>query len=219
MFGRCCIVVILGCMMCMPVSMGAAQKSSSKSTAKKGAEQRNGGQAGASPLIDVSRFDAETIGRQILDKTNVERRRAGLPELVWNPALANAATGHSADMARRNYFSHKSKGLFRRSDLRDRTTKAGHSGGLVAENIAMLPTYRSQQYGTSVQNGQYRNWVQTDGCTYDQLSDWAMEQWMNSPGHRANILHPGLRSLGVGAALGQKDGVPYVYLTQNFAGN
>lgn len=215
---RCCIVVTLAFVTCFSASAETAQKSS-KAIHKKKTEQRESRAAAASPLIDVSHFNAEVIGRQIHEKTNMERRRAGLPELAWNPALASAATGHSADMARRNYFSHKSKGLFRRSDLRDRTTRAGHSGGLVAENIAMLPTYRSQQYGTSVQNGQYRNWVQTDGCTYDQLSDWAMEQWMNSPGHRANILHPGLRSLGVGVALGQKDGVPYVYLTQNFAGN
>lgn len=41
-----------------------------------------------------------------------------------------------------------------------------------------------------------------------------MESWMNSPGHRANILNPDLRELGVGMARGGSYGI---YWTQNFA--
>lgn len=42
----------------------------------------------------------------------------------------------------------------------------------------------------------------------------AMEAWMNSDGHRANILNPKLKELGVGVAHGGKYGI---YWTQNFA--
>lgn len=42
----------------------------------------------------------------------------------------------------------------------------------------------------------------------------AMEAWMNSDGHRENILNPGLKELGVGLARGGEYGV---YWTQNFA--
>jgi len=172
-----------------------------------------------SRAIDTASFDAETVARQIWEKTNIERARAGLGQLSWNPQLAVAANGHSSDMAQRQYFSHKSKGLFKKTDLKDRTTAAGYTGGMIAENIAMLPTFRNQRFHYSTgRDGRQLTQVETDGNTYEQLTDWAMEQWMNSPGHRQNILHPGLNSLGVGVALGSKDGVPYVYLTQNFAG-
>ncbi len=42
----------------------------------------------------------------------------------------------------------------------------------------------------------------------------AVEEWMNSEGHRKNILNPGLKELGVGLARGGKYGI---YWTQNFA--
>lgn len=42
----------------------------------------------------------------------------------------------------------------------------------------------------------------------------AMEAWMNSDGHRANILNPKLKELGVGIARGGEYGI---YWTQNFA--
>lgn len=42
----------------------------------------------------------------------------------------------------------------------------------------------------------------------------AVEEWMNSPGHRRNILNPELRELGVGLVRG---GVYGIYWTQNFA--
>jgi uncharacterized protein YkwD len=51
-------------------------------------------------------------GQQAVDEmvalVNAHRRRVGCPELVWMPAVARAAQGHSDDMARRRYFDHRS---------------------------------------------------------------------------------------------------------------
>ena len=67
----------------------------------------------------------------------------------------------------------------------DRIKAAGYPGGTLAENIAA-----GQRTAASV-----------------------MESWMNSPGHRANILNCGYRDLGVGHVLGGEYGH---YWTQNF---
>jgi uncharacterized protein YkwD len=70
---------------------------------------------------------------------------------------------------------------------RDRMRAAGYSGGMTGENIAA-----GQTSAASV-----------------------MKAWMNSPGHKANILKCGYRHIGVGHAKGGPYGH---YWTQNFGG-
>ena len=69
----------------------------------------------------------------------------------------------------------------------DRMRAAGYSGRMMGENIAA-----GQPTAASV-----------------------VKAWMNSPGHRANILNCGYRYLGVGHATGGYYGN---YWTQNFGG-
>jgi uncharacterized protein YkwD len=67
---------------------------------------------------------------------NAHRRSAGCGELVWMQAVANAAQGHSDDMARRNYFDHESpEGLGPSERLRAQ----GVTFRSMAENIALHP--------------------------------------------------------------------------------
>lgn len=46
-----------------------------------------------------------------------------------------------------------------------------------------------------------------------------MNNWMNSPGHRANILNPNYRYIGVGVVYGERNGGTdgWVYFTQDFS--
>lgn len=69
----------------------------------------------------------------------------------------------------------------------DRIRAAGYTGGAIAENIAA-----GQATASAV-----------------------MTSWMNSPGHRANILNCAYRYLGVGYA---KGGTYGTYWTQDFGG-
>lgn len=169
------------------------------------------------PQISPQSFDASRIADMVFEYTNQERRRTRLGEFRPSSYLTQSANGHSADMAQRNYFSHKSKGILKRKGLRDRVQSTGFSGAMIAENIAMLPTFNTMRTRTSYGPEGQRSWVETDGNTYSQLAANCVQQWMNSPGHRQNILNPSLTHLGVGVALGMKDNVPYVYLTQNFS--
>ncbi|MFZ6751496.1 CAP domain-containing protein [Undibacterium sp. Ren11W] len=55
------------------------------------------------------------------------------PALVWNSKLFDAAAGHSADMANKNYFSHTS---LDGRNFGQRLAAAGYTGSSIAENIA-----------------------------------------------------------------------------------
>ncbi|HZH26824.1 MAG TPA: CAP domain-containing protein [Azospirillaceae bacterium] len=135
---------------------------------------------------------AARVERDILRLTNEERRRHGLSDLAWDDMLADTARAHARDMLRRRYFAHGTpEGL----SPHDRITGANRSLVLAstAENL----------YGAE---GPWREAV-------SDLAVEAVQGWMDSPGHRANILKPDLSHLGVGMAL---DG-DRVNIAQNFA--
>lgn len=166
--------------------------------------------------IDPQAFNEALLSRLVFDLTNVERRRFKLSEFENNQSLHASATGHSRDMAARNYFEHKSKGIFRGTAPQDRMKAAGYAPSMSAENIAMIPTFNSQR--TQSYGGGAPQVIETDYNSYNRLAAYSTQQWMESPGHRKNILNPQLKEMGVGVAIGMKDNVPYVYLTQNFGG-
>lgn len=146
-------------------------------------------------------------------RVNAERARAGLPPLAWQPGLVAAARGHSLDMAERDYFSHTAPdgGTFS-----SRYTAAGFicrvplgpgrfaTGG---ENIAqthLFAGYSVDQDGTRTPIG----WRTTA-----QIADRIVQGWMDSPGHRENILRPHWRSQAIGISF---DASGRVFATQNF---
>jgi uncharacterized protein YkwD len=106
------------------------------------------------------------IEREVVRLSNAERSEAGCAGLRTDARLVEAAGGHSADMALRDYFSHSSpEGL----TFVDRARAAGYPspGG---ENIA---------------------WGQRSAAE-------VVQDWMNSPGHRRNILNCDFTAIGVG---------------------
>ncbi len=114
---------------------------------------------------------------------NKDRVANGLNPLCCMESLSDVARAHSRDMAQRNYFDHTSP---EGTQPWDRMKSAGVTGWtMAAENIA-----------------------------YGQDSPEAVQEaWMNSPGHRQNILDPGLTHVGVGQVY--HDGTPF--WTQLFA--
>jgi uncharacterized protein YkwD len=128
--------------------------------------------------LEPSAGNVDQVAQATLCLVNEERTSRGLGSLTENSLLSRAARGHSTDMVDRNYFAHDSLGG---SSFVDRIRSVGYlpsSGSWVAgENIA---------YGTSVL-GTPRAIVKS---------------WMESPGHRANILNRSFRELGIGVAPG-----------------
>ena len=109
---------------------------------------------------------------------NVERNQRHLRPLKLNRRLSRAATGHAGDMVRRDYFSHDS---LSGASFVDRIRRTGYLGGprawMVGENLAWGAGDRSPPAAI-------------------------VRAWMNSPGHRANILQRRFREIGIGLALG-----------------
>jgi uncharacterized protein YkwD len=115
----------------------------------------------------------------------VERAKGGCQPLKHDAQLRKAAFDHSADMAAQNYFSHTSKDG---RDFMARIRAAGFTGGSGwAENIAA-----GQTTPASVMTG-----------------------WMNSAGHKANIMNCKFTLIGVGLAKGTQG--YKIYWTQDFA--
>ncbi|GGQ53291.1 hypothetical protein GCM10010267_15280 [Streptomyces griseorubens] len=121
---------------------------------------------------------------EVVELTNRERARAGLPALSRDPLLTTAARAHSADMVARDFYAHTAPDG---SKPWDRAAAAGSRCRTVGENIAC-----GQRSAAEVVRG-----------------------WMNSPGHRANILKPEFTHIGVGFAGGGRAGT---YWTQLFGG-
>jgi uncharacterized protein YkwD len=124
---------------------------------------------------------AENVGqveRTVLCLVNAERTKRGLRRLRDNAKLGKAAAKHSRDMVRRSFFSHDSPGgTSPMARVKSAGYLAGARGYSVGENIA---------YGT----GHY--------ATPQSI----VRNWMNSAGHKANILHRSYEEIGVGVALG-----------------
>ena len=142
---------------------------------------------------------------------NEERVNNELPPLEYDDKLAQIAIDHSRDMVQQDYFSHYS---LKGDSFSARYAKAGYNCqrkvGIIihkgAENI-----HQGWQYGrTTYRNGRI---IGRDWLSDQRLAEIAVEGWMNSPGHRANILNPLWQREGIGVAASD-DGK--LLLTQNF---
>ena len=111
--------------------------------------------------------------------TNDERAAAGIPALQTNSQLTSAAQLHAEQMAAARQLAHTLPDATYPT-VEDRLTAAG---------------YAWQSYGENVASG-YAGPAQ------------AMSGWMQSAGHRANILATSFTEIGAGYAL-DSDGRPY----------
>ena len=127
------------------------------------------------PAADLTVRQARSA---VLCLLNRERVRHGLGRLRSNRALRVAAQRHSADMVRRTFFEHVTPGGRKLSDRLSLTKYVKSTiSWVVGENIA---------WGTA-----------------DRSTPLAIHHaWMNSPGHRRNILDGDFHEVGVGFVRG-----------------
>lgn len=131
--------------------------------------------------------------KEIVALSNKERKKHGLAPLKWDESLAYAARYHAQDMATKNYFEHdsydRSNGSLRKSCTIFERIEAFATYGYLAENISAGKTDPKE----------------------------VVAGWMNSPGHRKNILNKNMTLLGVGYFEGDDSDYTY-YWVQNFGG-
>ena len=114
----------------------------------------------------------------ILCLLNVERAARNLAPLRRNASLTQAATLHSRDMVSRRYFSHVSL-----------------SGETFVVRIKRTGYLRGARAWTL---GENLAWGSGNLASPSRI----VRGWMESPGHRANILNGRFREIGIGLAFG-----------------
>src|SRR3989338_62357 len=121
-----------------------------------------------------------------IKETNMARQENGFMALSVNAKLARAAEAKVDDMFNRQYFEHESPTGVGPGDLAD---NVGYEYLMIGENLAL---------------GNYED-------------DKALvEAWMNSPGHRANILRPHYTEIGVAVKRGLYEGRTVWLAVQEF---
>nr|BFE83018.1 hypothetical protein GCM10020093_056190 [Planobispora longispora] len=119
-----------------------------------------------------------TEENEVVRLTNIERQKGGCGPLKHDPQLNKAAHDHSATQASRNQMTHQFPGG---PTFVERIRAAGFTGGSAfAENVAA-------GYGTPAS---------------------VVAGWMNSSGHRANIMNCKYNLIGAGMVKSSK-GTPY----------
>lgn len=137
----------------------------------------------AAPPSAISSPPSE-IAASLVAETNAERARVGLPGLSFNARLAFAAQLQADQCARLGRIDHVlPEAQFPRPE--DRIIASGYAWDQYGENLAL---------------GQ-------------DTPAAAVQSWMGSPAHRANILHANFTELGVGIAI---DGAGRSYYVQVF---
>jgi uncharacterized protein YkwD len=126
--------------------------------------------AGAEP----NQASHRTLVKATVCLLNKQRRSRGMKALKLSKRLGLAARRHSVDMSSKRYFSHNSRSG---ASFIDRIRRSGYlksaRSWLVGENIA---------------------WGTGNLATPRSI----VRAWMNSPGHRANILNRRFRQIGIG---------------------
>jgi uncharacterized protein YkwD len=131
------------------------------------------------PPLQILRPESQVvlIAEKVIEETNLQRREnGGLPALTENTTLNEVAMAKAKDMFANQYFEHVSP--------------SGVGPGQLA-----------QQYG-------YDYIVEGENLILGNFASEkeAVQDWMNSPGHRANILNNRYSEIGVAVLKGKYKG-------------
>jgi uncharacterized protein YkwD len=142
--------------------------------------------SGQSPITLAPAQSTSTaeMEAQVREAINEIRQQQGLEPLTHNERLTQVARDYSQRMAEQNFFAHVGP---EGDTLADRVGSAGIFYFVVGENLFM-------------------------GTNLPQPVTIAVEGWMESPGHRDNILRQEYRETGIGV---WQQGNTY-YFTQLF---
>lgn len=142
----------------------------------------------SAPLVtEEETIDSLLTQSGIIQWTNVQREQSGLPLLRENPKLNASAQEKMQDMFAGQYFAHVSP------------------SGVEVSDLAKVFSYQFITIGENLARGNFQN---------DQV---LVQAWMDSPGHRANILNAKYQEIGVAVGQGIFEGQVTWIAVQHFA--
>lgn len=120
--------------------------------------------------------DLPQVEIAIVEMTNAARREHSLGQVQRDPELTKAARGYAQYLARSATFSHTADGR----QPADRAKAAGYQPCVISENLSSN--------------------LDSRGFETRRLARDAVEGWLSSPGHRANLLAEHVVDIGVAVA-------------------
>src|SRR3954465_10196504 len=131
----------------------------------------------AATTVAAGQAPAATVGRAVRCLVHAQRAAPGLEPLRPSRELRVAAERHGSDMVINQFFAHVSPAF---GAITDRARRAGY--------------VRNDDYAL----GEDIAWGEGELSSPEAI----VTAWMNSPGHRAVILHPEFRDVRSGAITG-----------------
>ncbi len=164
--------------------------------------------------VDNLSANRRELELRVHELVNVKRQENGLGTLEWEEPLSEIARYHSQDMADRNYFEHLSpegEDFFARYKMfgYDSSNRVGNTVYYGAENLYLNSVFESYSFDKGT--GQVTEY---DFKTLEEIASSTVDGWMQSEGHRENMLMPYFLKEGLGVVVTQ-DGK--VYITENFS--
>ncbi|ABA58027.1 conserved hypothetical protein [Nitrosococcus oceani ATCC 19707] len=148
------------------------------------------GKRKAQPRQEKSSPHLTKAAKGIINRTNTFRQEKGRQKLTVSPKLKEASRYFAEFMARTDQYGHNADG----NQPAERASRYGYRYCIVSENIAF-------QFDTA-------------GFTTEELIQGFFQGWKSSPGHRKNMLDPGVTEVGVAVARSKQSG--YYYAVQMF---
>jgi uncharacterized protein YkwD len=172
-------------------------------------------------IIDPSNFNQSLLEAALFHAGNEARESKGKKALNWSPILSKSARHQSGLMAKSRKLSHTWRRPSNSRKLIDRIKLFNGNFKVSGENIAqfyLLDIPEDEEYYFQ-ENAFYNSKKQKlTNKTYAKLAKECMQAWMNSRGHRENLLYP-FQEIGTGVSfwVKSKKGLNFdIYLSQNF---
>jgi uncharacterized protein YkwD len=157
--------------------------------------------------VDFADFNEDLMAAAIFHATNRVRVQLGLTPFAHLPALDRAAAQKASIGILQGQLTHENP-LPLTATPADRVRAAGVDYRAVAENIAQQSLLDLPPGVTEVgvrQRGGHNEFYRVDTKqpvtlqSYAAFADNVVRAWMNSPGHRANLVNPEFTALGCAA--------------------
>jgi uncharacterized protein YkwD len=185
--------------------------------------------------ITKATLDVDLLNAAIFYCTNQERLRFNISACEFHPVLRDSSIIHSAQMKMHDFFNHENHFNPQYKLLSDRVSSIKTENtdfSCIGENISDYPILKTEGNKFVVKSllNNHR-YYSIDGLkeihsyTYEEFAREVVNGWMNSQGHRENILNPQFKFLGCSAIMYEKKNnsisvsLIHFKITQNFGGD
>ncbi|MEM7655163.1 MAG: CAP domain-containing protein [Bacteroidota bacterium] len=177
--------------------------------------------------IDLAHLNLDLLDAAVFHMSNRVRQENKRTVLRFDPSLRGVADFHARAMAKHDFVSHFNRHNWLYSTLTKRSNRF-HARAL-SENVAsaFLFNYQSNTSYYVIREFQPPQFYRDRDAqrivpfTYYEFAEELVNRWLNSPGHRRNLLSLKATRLGCAIRVSEKErtlqnGIPVAHCVQNF---